>query len=70
MSVNHKHIMKYKELHKILAKAGCYDVGKQRNGHPVWYSPITGKFFRTSNHGSEEVKTGTLNAILKDAGIK
>jgi len=40
------------------------------SGHPIWYSPITDKYFKMSNHGSEEVATGTLNAILKAAGIK
>lgn len=66
-----KHLtMKYNELHKLLRKAGCRDTGRQRGGHPLWYSPITGVYFKTSNHGSEEVKPGTLKAILRDAGIK
>lgn len=62
--------MKYKELHKLLSKAGCRDTGRQRSGHPLWYSPLTGIYFTTSNHGSEEVKTGTLKSILRDAGLK
>ena len=62
--------MKYKELHKLLKANGCYPTGVQRAGHPEWYSPITNKKFPTSNHGSEEVKKGTLTSILKDAGIK
>lgn len=62
--------MKYNELHRLLAKAGCWDTGRQRKGHPVWYSPITGRYFKTSNHGSDDVKPGTLGSILRDAGIK
>lgn len=62
--------MKYNELHKLLSKAGCYDTGRQRSGHPLWFSPVTGKYFKTSNHGSEEVKPGTLKSILREAGIK
>lgn len=62
--------MKYNELHKILKKFGCYPINKQRAGHPIWYSPITDKFFMTSNHGAEEVKTGTLKSIVKVSGIK
>ena len=46
--------MKYSELEKILREAGCYDTEKQANGHPVWYSPITDKKFRLSNHKSKE----------------
>ncbi len=62
--------MKYKELEKKVKSIGCYDTRKQMNGHPLWYSPVTGKYFQMSNHGSEEVATGTLNKIMKAAGLK
>ncbi|SET22383.1 type II toxin-antitoxin system HicA family toxin [Prevotella sp. kh1p2] len=62
--------MKYKELEKKVKRAGCYDTHRQMGGHPLWYCPATDKYFRMSNHSSEEVATGTLNAILKAAGIK
>lgn len=62
--------MKYNELEKKIKKAGCFDTGKQMAGHPIWHSPLTGMDFKMSNHGSEEVATGTLNAILKAAGLK
>ena len=62
--------MNYNELEKKLKKAGCYDTKEQMNGHPLWYSPKTGKYFKTSNHKNQEVATGTLKAILKAAGIK
>lgn len=61
--------MKYNELHKLLRKAGCYETKEQMAGHPLWFSPKTGKFFPTSNHGSQEVKLGTLKNIKKAAGI-
>ena len=54
----------------MVKKAGCYDTGKQQGGHPLWYSPKTGMSFQMSNHGSEEVAKGTLNQILKRAGLK
>lgn len=63
-------LMKYNELEKKIKKAGCFDTGKQMAGHPIWHSPKTGKDFKMSNHGSEEVAIGTLNAILKAAGLK
>lgn len=61
--------MKTSELIKILKKNGCYFVehGKE---HDKWYSEVTGKYFRLWRHPSKEVPTGTLNRILKDAGIK
>lgn len=62
--------MKYNELEKMLRKAGCYDTGMQQAGHPLWHSPKTGMSFQMSNHGSEEVATGTLSKILKRAGLK
>ncbi|WP_194775448.1 type II toxin-antitoxin system HicA family toxin [Pararhodonellum marinum] len=61
--------MKYSELERKLKKNGCYQV-EDEGRHPIWFSPITGKEFQTSHHKSQEVKKGTLNAILKDAGIK
>ncbi len=62
--------MKYKELERKLKASGCYPLDKQRSGHPLWYSPMTDTEFRMSNHGSEEVATGTLKTILKMAGVK
>lgn len=62
--------MKYNELHRILKKAGCYDTGRTMGGHPLWYSPITDKYFRTSHHGSEEVMKGTLMSIKRESGVK
>ena len=62
--------MNYKELERKLKREGCYDTKRQMNGHPIWYSPQTGAYFKTSNHKNQEVATGTLNSILKAAGIK
>ena len=62
--------MRYNELEKLLRKAGCEDTKKQVSGHPLWYNPKNGKYFTTSNHKTQEVATGTLNSILKAAGLK
>jgi len=62
--------MKYNELVKIIKKNGCYDTGEQQAGHPLWYCPKTDMYFQMSNHGKEEVAKGTLNAILRTAGLK
>ena len=61
--------MKISELIKILKAHGCY---KERSGsnHDIWYSPQSGKCFQVPRHGAKEVKTGLLNGILKQAGIK
>ena len=62
--------MKYNELIRLLKKAGCYDTGRQMGGHPLWTNPKTGVDFKVSNHGSQEVATGTLKNNLNAAGIK
>lgn len=61
--------MKYAELERKLAKAGCKYI-RDGKKHPIWYSPITDKEFQTSHHKSEEVKKGTLMSILRDSGVK
>lgn len=61
--------MKYNELSKRLRRIKCFDTGEQANGHPLWYSPVTGKVFKMSNHGSREVPKGTLISIMRDAGL-
>jgi len=60
--------MKYSELERKLKKAGCYEAGEM-NGHPLWYSPKTDKYFKMSHHKSQEIAKGTLKSIEKDAGI-
>ncbi len=62
--------MKYRELHRKLREIGCYPVkGQQIAGHPAWFSPVTGRYFPTSHHGSADVKPGTLKSILRDSGL-
>ena len=61
--------MKGTELIKLLKKAKCYKVREGAN-HEIWYSPITGNTFAVPRHYSPDVKTGSANNILKDAGIK
>ena len=61
--------MKYSELKKMLINGGCYKVSEGAN-HERWYSPKTGKSFSVSRHNTQDAKSGTLNSILKDAGLK
>lgn len=60
--------MKTSELNQILKISKCYLV---RNGsrHDIWFSPVTGRQFAVPRH-AKEIPTGTVNHILKDAGIK
>ena len=60
--------MKTSELLKLLKKGTCKLI---RNGsrHDVWYSEVTEKQFTVPRHKAE-IPIGTLNNILKDAGLK
>ena len=45
---------------------------KNREGkgsHEIWYNPKTDLFTVLPRHGSKDIKEGTLNATLKQAGI-
>ncbi len=61
--------MKTSELIKLLKKSGCYLV---ENGaeHDKWYSPLSDEYIRVPRHPSREIPKGTVNKILKDAGLK
>lgn len=62
--------MKYNELEKKLRKIGCYCTGEIQAGHPLWFSPVTGKYFAMSHHKTEEVASGTLRSIKRDSGLE
>lgn len=61
--------MKRSELLEILKAHGCY-FWKHGKKHDRWYSPITKRKFSVPRHLGREVPPGTLDQILKDAGIK
>ena len=52
----------------MINKNGCIFVGHKKR-HDMYRSPVTGKTFMVGRHPSEEVRTGTLHKILRDAGI-
>ena len=56
------------ELVRLLKKNGCIFIGHNKR-HDMYRSPITGNTFMVGRHPSEEVRTGTLHKILRDAGI-
>ena len=61
--------MKISELIKILKSEGCKLVESGAE-HDKWFSPISNEYFRVPRHKSKEIAKGTLNAILKQAGLK
>jgi len=61
--------MTYSELKKLLKKHKCYAV-REGSNHEIWYSPKTGKQFTIGRHKTQEIPTGTLKSIKRDAGIE
>ena len=61
--------MRYGELKRKLRKAGCYKTAEGGN-HEKWYSPKTGNSFPVGRHDNQEVKSGTLQSILKQSGVR
>jgi len=61
--------MKYSELERMLKKAGCR-IDHEGKRHTMWYSPITGELFPVPRHQGQDAKVGTVNSILKAAGLK
>ncbi|MBQ8692089.1 MAG: type II toxin-antitoxin system HicA family toxin [Synergistaceae bacterium] len=61
--------MKYSELKRFLKRNGCYFL-REGGSHEFWYSEISAAEFIIPRHGGQEVPPGTLNSILKHAGIK
>lgn len=60
--------MRTSEFKKMLKDAGCYFVSHGKR-HDKWFSPLTGNQFSVPRHDSQEIPTGTLGAIRKQAGI-
>jgi hypothetical protein len=60
--------VKYSEAERILRKAGCHFIG-YRDGHPLWYSPVTGKEFKMGHHRRQEIRLGTRKKIEVESGI-
>ena len=61
--------MKVSELIKIIKRNKCHLV-EHGAKHDKWHSDITNNDFMIPRHRSKELSNGTLNSILKQAGIK
>lgn len=61
--------MKTSELTRLLKQSGCRLI-RHGSRHDIWWSPVTNQEFLIWRHPSREIPTGTVNKILKDAGIK
>ena len=60
--------MKFSELYKILEKDGWH-IERTKKHHVYVHATKVGKIM-VGKHRSEEVPKGTLNGVLKQAGLK
>lgn len=56
----------YRDLTRILRKAGCIKVREAKGSHEYWQSPVSGKRFPVPANIKYR---GLANAILRQAGI-
>lgn len=61
--------MTAKQLIKLLIQNG-YEEIRQRGSHKIFKNAETGKQVTVPIHIGKDLKLGTLNQILKDAGLK
>ncbi|WP_455515551.1 type II toxin-antitoxin system HicA family toxin [Pseudostreptobacillus sp.] len=57
------------EMIRLLLKNGFIQVKGGKGSHKKFFNPITGKYTEVSDH-RKELKKGTEQAILKQAGLK
>jgi mRNA interferase HicA len=60
--------MNSKQLIKLLKESGFSEI--RQNGSHKTFKNSVGKMVVVPDHGSKDLKAGTLNSILKDAGLK
>ncbi|MEO8720225.1 MAG: type II toxin-antitoxin system HicA family toxin [Ginsengibacter sp.] len=61
--------MKAKEVIKLIQKDGWF-FERQTGSHKIFKHPTKRGIVVVPEHGKEDIKAGTLNSILKQAGLK
>ncbi|MCP4215251.1 MAG: type II toxin-antitoxin system HicA family toxin [bacterium] len=62
--------MKYREIAGILKKMGCEEIPRRRGGsHRKWLNKAKGRGTVIPDHGSKDLKIGTVKAIIKQLGL-
>lgn len=62
--------MRYREVVQKLRKLGCYEITRRGGGsHRKWHNPLTGRATIIPDHGSSDLRIGTLRAALRKLGI-
>ena len=63
--------MTYKDLVRRLKSLGCEEVfPRTRGSHRQWHNTHTRKSATIPDHGSKDLKKGTIRGIVRRLGIK
>lgn len=61
--------MRVSEFQKLAEKLGCY-LKREGGNHEIWYSPITGEYFRLSRDKNKDLTPKAESELRKLAGLK
>lgn len=62
--------MNYRQVCRKLIKLGCYELPRRSGGpHRKWANSNNGWTSSIPDHGSADLKTGTIRAIVRYLGI-
>jgi predicted RNA binding protein YcfA (HicA-like mRNA interferase family) len=63
--------MKYREVARALRSLGCVELPRRGAGsHRKWHNPETSRISTLPDHGSADLKLGTLRAAVSQLGIE
>jgi predicted RNA binding protein YcfA (HicA-like mRNA interferase family) len=62
--------MKYHDVARKLMTLGCHEVARRGSGsHRKWLNPANGRATVMPDHGSRDLKIGTLRAAIRQLGV-
>ena len=62
--------MTYREVSRKLRRLGCQELPRRGGGsHRKWYNPATAQGTIVPDHGTKDLKIGTLHAVVHQLGI-
>lgn len=63
--------MTYRMAARKLLALGCQEIPRRGGGsHRKWTNPVTAKSTVIPDHGSRDLKLGTLRAVVRQLGLE
>lgn len=62
--------MRYKDVARKLTELGCYEIPRRGGGsHRKWFNPEAQQDAILPDHGTRDLKIGTLRSAIRQLGI-